>query len=164
MFDKQTNSIAQVVSSFLYGGAMRMAAGQRRDIAVIFIAVRLNNYSISVTSHIRSIAQLLLCSALAYFAAGHNEMVGILFRRAGLLTFACGLAPGALCAAQTAALPTLAAAVWVVNRVHRRTADCRADAHPARAACFANHHEVMLVVGNLAERCPAGVEHFAHLA
>src|ERR1700689_4570948 len=49
--------------------------------------------------------------ALADFSAGHDEVVGVLLRLAGLLAFAGRLAPHALGTARAAALAPLTAAV-----------------------------------------------------
>ena len=74
---------------------------------------------------------LLLAAAFADFSAGDDEVVGVLLRRTGLLTFAGRFAPCRLRAAQTATLTAFTAAVWVVDRVHRCTTDGRADTFPA---------------------------------
>jgi len=60
--------------------------------------------------------------SLADLAAGDDEDVRVLLGAARLLTLARGLAPHGLCAAQTATLAALAAAVRVINRVLRGAA------------------------------------------
>ena len=57
----------------------------------------------------------------------------------------------------------LAAAVRVVDRVHNRTADRGANAHPALAAGLADLDVGVLGVAHLADGGAAGDEHAAHL-
>src|SRR3989344_6666127 len=103
-----------------------------------------------------------LClTLLADLAARDDKDVRVLLRRAGLLALAGRLAPLPLRPTEPAALLALAAAVRVVDGVHRRAADRRADAHPARAARLTDDDEIVLLVTHRADRGVAEVGHFA---
>src|SRR6185437_16780009 len=58
----------------------------------------------------------------------------------------------------------LTAAVWMVHRIHRKSADRRAHAAPADRARLAVLTQVVLVVGELPERRAAVDMHLAGLA
>ena len=77
---------------------------------------------------------------LAHLAAGKDEYVGILLRRAALLAFAGRSALERTQAAVTTAHAAFATTVRMIYRVHRRTANCWTNAHLARAASFADVH------------------------
>ena len=61
-------------------------------------------------------------------------------------------------------LPSLAPAVPVIDRIHGRTADSRADSEPARPAGLAEICEPLALVGNLADARIAGFADNADLA
>ena len=101
---------------------------------------------------------VLLLLPLPDLAAGDDEDVGVFLRGAGLLALAGGLAPLALRAAETTTLTTFAAAVRMINGVHRGAADHRVHRVAValrgggvervvggHAAVFANTHHLAMV-------------------
>jgi len=99
---------------------------------------------------------------LADFAPRDDEDVGIFLGVACLLALAGRLAPHALGASQTSALLAFAAAVRVIDGVHRGAAHGGADALPAATARFADVDQTMLFIGDFADRCPCGADDTAH--
>src|SRR5581483_8654862 len=95
-------------------------------------------------------------------AAANDQLVRFLVLRAGALA-ECRHAPRGHRMA-TAFRLALAAAVRVVDGVHRRAAHGRALAEPAAAARLADRHVAVLDVPDLADGRAAGEEHAAHLA
>src|SRR4051812_9988114 len=94
--------------------------------------------------------------------AANDQLVGFLVLRAGALAERRHAPRGDRV---TAALRlAFTAAVRVVDRVHRRAADGRALAEPARAAGLADRHVAVLDVADLADGRAAGEQHAAHLA
>src|SRR6266496_4065957 len=59
---------------------------------------------------------------------------------------------------------TLAAAVGMVARVHRRSTHFGAAAHPALTASFANPNILMVEVADLTDSCEAIDQHLSHFA
>src|SRR5688500_10046362 len=59
---------------------------------------------------------------------------------------------------------TFTTTVRMIDRVHRHTADGRADTHPALGAGLADLLEVVLAVAHLADRGAAVGGNLAHLA
>src|SRR5690606_35824728 len=59
---------------------------------------------------------------------------------------------------------TFATTMRVIYRVHRSTANRRTNAAPARCTGFAELAQVVLTVGNLAQRRTTFGQHFAHFA
>src|SRR3989344_5051284 len=119
----------------------------------------LSTHTIQTKARIRKAPQLrgFLLALLANLSAGNNEDVRVLLWRAGLLSLAGGLTPHTLCAPEAATLTSFTTSVWVVNRVHGSTADCRADAHPARTSCLSDLNETALLISNCTDGCIAEV-------
>ena len=73
---------------------------------------------------------------LLFLPAGNDKKIGVFFGAAGFPA-AGDFAPQSFRPAQAAALPSLAAALGMIHRIHRRPADGRPNAEPARPAGFA---------------------------
>src|SRR5262249_47742276 len=95
-------------------------------------------------------------------SCSHNQLVGFLVLAAGALAERRHAPRGDRMA--TALRLALAAAVRVVDRVHRRAADGRALAEPARAAGLAAADVAVVDVADLAHGRAAGEQDAAHLA
>src|SRR5690606_16240507 len=103
---------------------------------------------------------LLLLALLAGVAATHDVLVAFLV---GVTGTTLSLAPGGDGVTSTGRL-ALATTVRVVDRVHGHTADGRADALPAVAACLAPVDVRLLGVADLADRGTAARVDVADLA
>src|SRR5215472_3364479 len=88
--------------------------------------------------------------ALPLLPPPDDQLVGRLLRLTSAQAQG-GLAPRRLRVAARPGL-ALAAAMWVVGRIHRRTPDSRACAHPARASRLATRLVFVLQVADLAKR------------
>ena len=88
--------------------------------------------------------------------------VGVFFGSPRLLALAGRFTPFRFSSAKSAALLTFAAAVRMVNWVHRGTADCRTDAHPTASAGLADDDEIVFLVADCADRRVAEVRDFAN--
>src|SRR3989344_4691056 len=102
-----------------------------------------------------------LC-ALSNLAARNNKNIRVLFWPARFLTFACGFAPLRAGPPVPASLPTFAAAVRVIYRIHRSATHCGPNTHPSGAPRFAQDNEPALLIRDFADRSPCGIKYFAH--
>ena len=98
---------------------------------------------------------------LSYLSAADDEDIAVLFRSAGLLAFACGLAPLTLGAAETATGAAFTTTVGVIDRVHGGATHVRANTLPAVTSGLSFVTQFVLVVRHFADRGPG---HFGHLA
>src|SRR5262249_30847616 len=103
-----------------------------------------------------------LALLLAAATAAHDQLVGCLVLAAGALAERRHAPRGDRVAA--ALRLALAAAVRVVDRVHRGAADGRALALPAAASGLAARDVLVIQVADLPDGGAAGQEHATHLA
>ena len=80
--------------------------------------------------------------------ARDDEDVRVFLWRAGLLALAGWLAPHGFEAAQTAASALFTSAVRMVDWVHCRATNSRANTEPTRTTSFADSDETIFVIGN----------------
>src|SRR5215472_3410554 len=98
---------------------------------------------------------------LSFFPTAHNECIRTLI--VARLVSARRLAPRGHRMAPAGGL-SFAAAMRMVDRVHRNTAVMRALAHPARPAGLTDRHVLVIDVANLSDRRQTIEQHLARLA
>lgn len=100
---------------------------------------------------------------LSHLSSCDDMDVAVLLWIAGLLALAGWLSPHGLGALETSSLATFSSSVWMVYRVHCRTANGWADTEPAVATCLAFVAELVLTIGYFSDRCPRSLRDFADL-
>src|SRR3989338_6912868 len=98
------------------------------------------------------------------FPSAHNEHIAIFLWSSRLLPFAGWFTPERLRTTKPSTLAPFTSSVWVINGVHCRTAHGGTNALPAIAPGLSFIAKLVLIVGRLTYRCPAGLGNFAYFS